>query len=637
MDRESKTVSVIVTTSADVSLVDATVTSVLTQSHRQLEAIVVDDGSSGAVTETLAAIADERLTHLRHGPSGRAAALNAALQRARGHYIAFLAAGDRFLPDKLATQVYYLEEHPAVAMVYTPRPRVDDPRDCFAEGWKAAATSQAYPEIGFGAPTSIPLSTLMIRREALDAVGGFDERLEYLEDADLWRRMIKRYRAGAIAEPVAVISSDADDAMGSKDPTAILGAFAYYADKALRDDGDIDPFVRGAGIRRLGEYAAASVRGNSPRNPYADLLQQQARRHFQPKVSIVIPVYNGANFLGEAIRSALSQTYDNVEIVVVNDGSTDGGPTERVARAFGDRIRYFSKPNGGVATALNRGIQEMTGDYFSWLSHDDLYLPDKLSVQIEALAQMPDPRRCILYSDYGVFTADPEAAAPYVLPHVSPQDFRYFITTANGVHGCTLLVPREAFAEHGGFDPALRTTQDYDLWFRMAATFAFVHQSAILVRARSHPAQGTHELSHLVLGECNALLKGFVGKLSEAEVRQDATVSLADGYFRLASNLARRGFSEASELATELGRRQLVGPDLADGRTTSDQSGTEGLALRLSAEVALLSRQADALRAEVQDCQQELEEIYRSRSWRVTVPLRYLGQKARRLIGRIVR
>ena len=99
-------------------------------------------------------------------------------------------------------------------------------------------------------------------------------------------------------------------------------------------------------------------------------------KNFNPLVSIVIPVYNGSNYLREAINSALNQTYKNIEIVVVNDGSTDGGLTEQVAKSFGDKIRYFSKENGGCGSALNCGIDAMKGGYFSWLSHDDLYTND---------------------------------------------------------------------------------------------------------------------------------------------------------------------------------------------------------------------------------------------------------------------
>ena len=103
----------------------------------------------------------------------------------------------------------------------------------------------------------------------------------------------------------------------------------------------------------------------------------------QPKVSIVIPVYNGADYMREAIESALNQTYENCEVIVVNDGSTD--ETEQIALSYGNKIRYFAKENGGVSTALNVGIEKMTGEYFAWLSHDDVYYPWKIEKQINVL------------------------------------------------------------------------------------------------------------------------------------------------------------------------------------------------------------------------------------------------------------
>jgi len=108
-----------------------------------------------------------------------------------------------------------------------------------------------------------------------------------------------------------------------------------------------------------------------------------------PKVSIVIPVYNGSNYLHEAIDSALAQTYKNVEIIVVNDGSTDDGKTEAIAKSYGDKIRYYYKKNGGVSSALNLGISNMSGDYFAWLSHDDIYLPQNVEFQLRALHEYP--------------------------------------------------------------------------------------------------------------------------------------------------------------------------------------------------------------------------------------------------------
>ena len=103
------------------------------------------------------------------------------------------------------------------------------------------------------------------------------------------------------------------------------------------------------------------------------------------KVSIVIPVFNGSNYLKNAIDSALSQTYANCEVIVINDGSTDDGKTAAIAKSYGDKIRYYEKENGGVATAVNLGIELMKGDYFAWLSHDDMFTNDKIEKQMNAI------------------------------------------------------------------------------------------------------------------------------------------------------------------------------------------------------------------------------------------------------------
>ncbi len=267
----------------------------------------------------------------------------------------------------------------------------------------------------------------------------------------------------------------------------------------------------------------------------------------RPKVTIVIPVYNGEDYLSEAIDSALSQTYPNIEVLVVNDGSNDGGATERVAQSYGSRIRYLSKPNGGVASALNLGIAQMQGEYLSWLSHDDLYDPNKVEHQINAILAMGGDRT-IVYSNYCVFGED-VAPRAISLARIQPEQFRYWITAENTLHGCTLLIPRSAFVECGRFDETLRTTQDYDLWFRMAGKFRFVLLPEVLVRARNHAAQGTRKLSDTVVIECNALLGNFVDRLSEEELRSGSGRSPAVGYALLFRNLKRRGFRQASRRA----------------------------------------------------------------------------------------
>jgi hypothetical protein len=272
---------------------------------------------------------------------------------------------------------------------------------------------------------------------------------------------------------------------------------------------------------------------------------------YNPKVSIVIPVFNGHDFLREAIDSALAQTYANKEVLIVNDGSNDQGRTEGIALSYGDKIQYLSKENGGVASALNLAVEKMSGDFFSWLSHDDLYTPDKVAREVAAVAAL-GRGDVIIYSDYAVFSESSERAYPVRLRGVPPAHFRYWITVENQLHGCTLLIPRSAFAKVGGFDVSLRTTQDYDLWFRMASEFSFIHIPEVLVKARSHADQGSYKMADIALAECNALLSRFVTGLSPEEILAATEKSLDAAYSEIAESMFRRGFNEAGMVADGL-------------------------------------------------------------------------------------
>ena len=107
-----------------------------------------------------------------------------------------------------------------------------------------------------------------------------------------------------------------------------------------------------------------------------------------PGVSVVIPVYNGEQYLADAIQSVRDQTYQNVEVIVVDDGSTD--ESADVAKKFGEAIRYVHQSNGGVGKARNTGIAAARGAYLAFLDQDDLWLPDKLAVQVAYLDSHPE-------------------------------------------------------------------------------------------------------------------------------------------------------------------------------------------------------------------------------------------------------
>lgn len=223
----------------------------------------------------------------------------------------------------------------------------------------------------------------------------------------------------------------------------------------------------------------------------------EASHMSQPLVSVIIPVYNGANYLREAIDSALAQIYPNIEIIVVNDGSTDKGETEEIAASYGQQIRYFQKDNGGVASALNLAIREMKGEYFSWLSHDDLYYPHKINRQLECLREHGD-MKAIVHSDYDLLDENSK-----LITHVQ-QSKSYSIerlTTSvfpvlqGLIHGCSLLIHKSQFDRVGIFNEKLVTTQDYDLWFRMFRNQKTVYIPEPLIIGRLHQSQGSRTIT----------------------------------------------------------------------------------------------------------------------------------------------
>lgn len=244
---------------------------------------------------------------------------------------------------------------------------------------------------------------------------------------------------------------------------------------------------------------------------------------FNPLVSIVIPVYNGSNYVREAIDSALAQTYKNIEIIIVNDGSTDN--TEELIKSYKDkRIRYFKKENGGVSTALNLGIKKMRGEYFSWLSHDDLYYPNKIEKQISILIEDCEEKKekTILYSNYSLINENSEKISDLKFEKnnfIEKLNYPFYPLLNGLINGCTLLIPKKCFNEVGYFDPKLRATQDYDLWFKMFPKYELFFIKDNLVKTRIHSEQSTKKIT-TVNQECNNLWINMVKRLNDDQKRK---------------------------------------------------------------------------------------------------------------------
>lgn len=222
---------------------------------------------------------------------------------------------------------------------------------------------------------------------------------------------------------------------------------------------------------------------------------------YQPKVTIIIPSYNAANFLSEAIDAALAQTYQNCEVLVINDGSPDDGETEKIALSYGDKIKYYYKENGGVSTVLNFAFTVMQGEWFSWLSHDDLYYPEKIEKQIKFINKLiednPDINlnkitvRCATESidKFGKVIKTPSYKDVPV--HEKPIDTILNNISNYRLSGCAFLLPSSCIEDIGGFKEEIRTVSDVEYWYRLlfSGYEFYCLTDEILVKNRSHGKQ----------------------------------------------------------------------------------------------------------------------------------------------------
>ena len=213
-----------------------------------------------------------------------------------------------------------------------------------------------------------------------------------------------------------------------------------------------------------------------------------------PKVSVIIPTYNYSHFLGEAIRSVLDQTFGDFEIVVVDDGSTDD--TKQVASRFADpRIKYIYQENRGVSAARNTGISACCGDYVALLDSDDIWVPQKLELQVKILDSRPEVSAVcsdvnIIDIETGVFINtlwnNDRRLGPFNPRMSSKKLFRRLLSRGCFIHPSSTLFRHVVFDEAGLFDESLRTHEVWDMSVRVLLRFDMALIDIPLVNYRQH-------------------------------------------------------------------------------------------------------------------------------------------------------
>jgi glycosyltransferase involved in cell wall biosynthesis len=204
-----------------------------------------------------------------------------------------------------------------------------------------------------------------------------------------------------------------------------------------------------------------------------------------PQISVIIPAYNAERTILETIQSVQQQTFQDFEIIVINDGSKDQ-TVELVQSIQDERLQIFSYENGGLPVARNRGISHASGEFIAFLDADDLWTADKLELQLTVLEQ--NPKAGVAYSWTCFMDVDIEGKPFSFLP--SPKysfagNVYEKLLVSDFIHsGSNTLIRREAIESTGEFDPTLKSCEDWDYWLRLAAHwyFAVVPKHQILYR-----------------------------------------------------------------------------------------------------------------------------------------------------------
>ena len=201
-----------------------------------------------------------------------------------------------------------------------------------------------------------------------------------------------------------------------------------------------------------------------------------------PKVSVILPAYNGEKFIAAAIDSVLSQTYKDYEVIVVNDGSVDG--TARILDKYAGKIRVVSQENGGIAKARNVAIENSKGEYLAFLDQDDLWLSDKLELQVPLMEKNKDVG--LTYTDAHILCDNNTEflsfglRKPYRGMVVENLLLNNFIATSS------VMVRKECFEKVGLFDQTLSPCLDYDIWLKIASIYKADYADRPLVKFRDH-------------------------------------------------------------------------------------------------------------------------------------------------------
>ncbi len=520
------------------------VQTVLEQTYSNFEIILIDDGSTEDLG-SLPFLQDKRVIYSRQENKGPAAARNTGIEIADGKFIAFLDSDDLFMPTKIEKQLNYMLCDKEALMSHTSYERFSNSEqvELISSG---EFSGNVFPEILLECPIATP--TVMVRSKVFKEFGlRFDETMKFGEDVFLWSKISKQSNILGINEPLSkvrihskntafdinvqiqhrlntinyILSMHSD--LGKVESAFLCGLQYIYMHDLYNQKRDkiaasaaLIKAWENIDVESLDEIPSRGQKSSEDYKKdffkaykYRLSLKKQRIINFKdksleeeikslsvkPLFSILVPTYNQAQYLPEALDSLIRQSYENWEAIVVNDGSTDN--TAEVMQQYAQkdpRIKTYHKANGGVSSALNEASKHARGEWLCWLSSDDLFLPDKLAVHVLSINSYPDK----LFFHTNFFILDEQRLDIYTPPgypdnSVPPQELQIlsFFGPSNYINGISICIHRSVFDRIGFFNEKLRNGQDFDMWLRISAIYRsqFLSQKTCITRIQ--PDAGT--------------------------------------------------------------------------------------------------------------------------------------------------
>ncbi|MBE9143988.1 glycosyltransferase [Planktothrix mougeotii] len=491
--------------------------SVLSQTYSSYEIIIVDDGSTDNTHQIIQHYIEKYqnqslIRYIFQPNQGVAAARNRGIQEARGEFIALLDQDDMFWPEKLAHQVACFQANPDVAIVNSGWRLIDENNNRISdiEPWHNLPNLTLETWV---TRTPILPSALMFRRDTWQKIGGFDSRFNGVDDVDfIWRLALRGYSAIWLTEITVNYRQHQETVSNTKAKERANLMIAvqdhFFGQPNLPDEiRQLEKLTRYESLTWMAwhlyhthhpQQMAEFLQKSLSYTPYtiAITISDWVHRFMgyclaygyelelenfynlqdwkqliskiipqtKPRVSVIIPTYNCAQYIEQCVKSVLEQTYTNYEVIVIDDGSQD--KTQQILKPFLSVIKYIYQNNQGAAKARNHGCEIAQGEFLAFLDGDDFFLPQKLAEQVATFDH--DPTIDLVQSGWcivnqkgiGVSVITPWGNAPEL-------NLETWV-----LHKCVrpsaMILRREWWEKVGGFDHRYPPTEDLDFVLRLS-------------------------------------------------------------------------------------------------------------------------------------------------------------------------